>query len=139
MEAMPRPRPKEDDAAEDCLIEQEAERQDETQRLQNRAAPRLASVAAGVVRVLRKPDPSPQEMAAAVEDMTRAVLLSIAERGNALRAMVVRQQARRNEVFAKRSTKRLVVQPITRKRIVERKAAIEAEREVEAKGDAPIT
>ena len=53
--------------------------------------------------------------------------------------MVVTQQVQRNKVFAKRSSKRLVVQPITAKRMAERKAAIAAAREVEAKAKALST
>ena len=121
-------RPPEDDACEDLLIDHEAERLDLSARILAHAAPQFAASSRKIVELLRVKRPSAARVARAREEFDRALLLAFISAGNDLKNLVGRQTIERVETFARRSSHKLITQPITAARMRERKEKIEAAR-----------
>lgn len=118
-----------DDAAcEEMLVDHEAERQDTEARMLEGldVAPMMR-----LITEARKPEPRQERIEALRAAVVRASLLALAAKGNDWLRMVERQATERERTFAKRSGARLMAEPITKKRIEERRKAIAAAREVD--------
>jgi hypothetical protein len=126
------PRKPEDQACDDLLVDQEAERLDFEAKQLAKARPRFEKTSKEVVALMVKRKPTTRDKKRAREVLLRAVLLEFARGGNAWQELVDRQHKERQKVFGGRSGEKLEIEPITKKRIAERQAAIAEARELAA-------